>query len=242
MIKSLNIIFTMAGVNKRFTDAGYNTSKYMLPLNGITIFENVLNSFLDIKEMIHTFVFVLPNNKEKIEFVTKVLSKKDISNYKIFTLDSETKGQAETALLGLKKINNSKKILIFNIDTFLINHEIKKVDFNNDNSIPCIITSGDNWSFVKINEKNIAIEVAEKRRISNLCSIGMYIFKNKEIYQKAYEETYSSKKNQAEEYIAPMYNSMIDFGLKVSVDTLDTKNVIIVGVPSEYEYYSDLFK
>ena len=61
--------------------------------------------------------------------------------------------------------------------------------------IPFFNSEGKNWSFLKIKNK-IVIEVKEKERISNNCSVGTYFFKNSEEFYSLAKEYINHKKNE----------------------------------------------
>ena len=69
---------------------------------------------------------------------------------------------------------------------------------------------GDNWSFAKI-KNNKVIKTSEKKRISNLCSNGLYFFKNKKIFLNSYKNSIEIfKKNKKELYISLLFNFLIE--------------------------------
>ena len=89
--------------------------------------------------------------------------------------------------------------------------------------IPCFEARGDHWSFAKSSnlDKNSAIEVREKVRISNNCSVGTYIFSSCEILVNLFEEYIKeyNPKNK-EHYIAPIYQFAIEKNMKVIISKI----------------------
>ena len=72
---------------------------------------------------------------------------------------------------------------------------------------------GDHWSFGKPNPQkpSEAIEIAEKKRISSLASIGLYGFRNMQQFQTIAEwQLKHGEPVRGEHYIAPMLQTMID--------------------------------
>ena len=57
-------------------------------------------------------------------------------------------------------------------------NDIKYKDICGDGFIPCFKAEGTHWSFVKLNDTGKAVEVREKERISDNCTIGLYYFKD----------------------------------------------------------------
>jgi CTP:molybdopterin cytidylyltransferase MocA len=240
MKKKINIVITMAGNGIRFRHAGYDLPKFMITVHGKTLFEWSLNSLDGLKDYVEMYVFIIKRDVTTREFVIKLCNDLRITNYKIVELSKTTDGQATTALIGLKAINNKYGILIYNIDTYVKPAEINISDFSNNSHIPCSELEGDNWSFVKIDESGNAIEVAEKVRISKNCSIGAYYFPNHEVYLNAYHDYYGelNKFNITEKYIAPIYNSIIKNGDVVTINLINPNNVHVLGTPSELERFA----
>ena len=63
-------VITMGGLSKRFSEAGYNTPKYALPLGNKTLFEFAVSSF---KNYFKTdlFIFVVKSDGFAPEFVRR---------------------------------------------------------------------------------------------------------------------------------------------------------------------------
>ena len=108
-------------------------------------------------------------------------------------------------------------------------------EIDGDGFIPCFQAEGTHWSFVKIDDSGKAIEVREKERISDYCSIGAYYFKSAGLYSELYEEYYSGGKHleKNEKYVAPLYNLMITKNMDVRIQILNKNKVHVLGTPEE---------
>ncbi len=233
------IIFPMAGLSSRFTKAGYDKPKYMLDLQGNSVFFHAVNSFKkyfkDFK-----FLFIYRDIKDTRKFIKEECEKLGVTSYESIKLEQETLGQAHTVRLGLErsKFDNNESILIFNIDTFRPNFSLPtSLDFSQiDGYLEVFEADGEQWSFVLVDENNNVIKTTEKERISSLCSSGLYYFKRvkdfKEIFDKMKEQNDFSK---GELYIAPMYNYLIKKGLLVKYYKISLDEIIFCGTPNEYE-------
>lgn len=224
------IIIPMAGLSSRFFKAGYQEPKYKLLAHGKSLFEW---SVLTFKEQYKTeeFIFICRDVYDTPEFVEQEIKKIGITKYQIVILNRETRGQAETVFLSLDKVKDNDPIIIFNIDTY--EREFSFYNEGNDAYLEVFKGEGEHWSFaLPKNGSNEVIRTAEKERISNLCSNGVYGFRNKAIYINAYIKM--QRDNPGELYIAPMYNYIIDSGKKVLYKTVEIGNHIFMGTPSEY--------
>lgn len=228
----------MAGLSSRFLKAGYTKPKYMLEINKESVFIRAVSSFKCFFN-IHKFLFIYRNINDTKNFIKQECKKIQLQNYECVELDKETLGQAHTCYLGLLGYSKDESILIFNIDTFRLNFSLPNTfDINKiDGYLEVFKASGEQYSFVKtLNNSNKVIQTAEKMRISNLCSTGLYYFRKcgefKEIFIQMQHANDTSKN---EFYIAPMYNYLIAKGMDIRVFEISINDIIFCGLPSEYE-------
>ncbi len=236
----MTIIFPMAGLSSRFAKAGYDKPKYMLDVDGRTVFFHAVSSF---KKYFNEskILFVYRDIQNTKEFIVKECQDMGIKDYEIIELDFETEGQAHTVELGLRKANFSKdeSILIFNIDTFRPNFTLpKELDFKNiDGYLEVFEAEGEQWSFIlpENESSNKVIKTAEKDRISSLCSSGLYYFKKTEDFLHIFDEiVQKNDRSKNEFYIAPMYNYLINEGGDIRYSKIDLDEIIFCGTPDEY--------
>jgi hypothetical protein len=237
------IVIPMAGLSSRFTAAGYDRPKYMLPLFGRTLFEHSVRSFEPYFET-DPFLFVFRNVAGTPAFVAEQVAMLGIRTAVLVSLDAPTAGQAETVEIGLRRgnIDPATAITIFNIDTFRPGFRFPPVteDPQAEGYLEVFRGEGANWSFVKPSENDArwASETAEKRAISDLCCTGLYHFRRAADFLAAFEAAKSDETllgPKSEIYVAPLYNWLIRQGRKVGYNVVDRSDVIFCGVPAEYD-------
>lgn len=229
------IIITMAGLSSRFFKAGYKKPKYALELCGKTLFEWSVKSFINFFE-IEYFLFVVRPDDFAESFVINEVKKLGIKNYGIFRLNSDTRGQAETAYLALKPYEKDFPITIFNIDTIRYNYEEPNFISDCDGYLEVFLGEGEHWSFVEPGPSQSVIRTTEKQRISNLCSDGLYFFKSQLQFRKIFEQAVESHDQvKGEFYIAPLYNRIINQGGVVKYNIIGCHQIDFCGTPDEYE-------
>lgn len=233
------IIFPMAGLSSRFTKAGYELPKYMLDINGKSVFYHAVNSFNKYFNNCQ-FLFIYRNIKNTKTFIKKECKNMGLRFYNMVELEFQTQGQAHTVELGLQKsnLNLNDSILIFNIDTFRPNFtlpntfDISKID----GYLEVFEGEGDQWSFVMPKGIDDVAKTTEKDRISSLCSSGLYYFGSANdfinIFKKSFE---TDKRDKGEFYIAPLYNELIAQGKIVKYFKIKIDDIIFCGTPQEYE-------
>jgi hypothetical protein len=230
----------MAGASNRFKMAGYELPKFRLPaINHLNLFQCSLLSFKNYF-LSEKFVIIFRSEFVKGYEIEKWCANIGLSVDKIVLIDlnHQTRGQAETVYKGLIKLNDIHRdeLIIFNVDTVYSNFE---KDLKYRNYIDVAQMSGDHWSFVRPSAQHPerAAEVTEKRRISNFCSIGLYVFENFQLYSEIYNKYMATLSEHEELYIAPMYQEMINKGIEVNLREVRDGQVLILGTPTEYEAY-----
>ena len=180
----MNIVITMAGLGLRFRDAGYTVPKYQIEVNGKTLFDwsmsSLENFFGD------TFIFLVRREDDATDFINAACDRMGI-DAKIIQLEKLTRGQAETAMFASKFWSVDEPLLIYNIDTYVEPGQLRPELLHGAGFIPCFTAEGTHWSFVKLDASGKAVEVREKERISNHCSIGAYYFQSARLYADLYE-------------------------------------------------------
>ncbi len=238
-MKKMNLIITMGGIGSRFKKAGYEVPKYMIQAKGKTLFEWSMDSLLDYNKQINKYVFVVRKEDHALEFIKKHCEAYGLKKIEIIEIDYLTDGQATTALIGIEQCNLDEAVMIYNIDTYVEPYELKLCDINGDGHIPCFHADGDHWSFVKTDKTGKVIEVKEKVRISNNCTLGAYYFSSGRLFQYLYEKYYSKSdySKAKERYVAPLYNIMIKLGLNVTVSYVSADKVHVLGTPEELKVF-----
>ena len=228
-------IIPMAGLSSRFFKAGFNIPKYQLTLGNESVFSWSVKSFIRYFNT-DRFVFIYRDIFNTYDFILSEILSLNIKNYDLILLDNPTLGQADTVYQGVSKLRCDDEIFIFNIDSKIDNFLKPTWRKNCDGYLEVFKGKGDNWSFVKPKNDFEVLETAEKDRISDLCSDGLYYFKNVEIFTQLFKEVSSkSDKTKGEYYIAPLYNYLIRDKRKVFYDVIDASRLKFCGTPAEYD-------
>lgn len=235
----MTIVITMAGLGSRFKKAGYEMPKYMIEAHGKTLFDWSMESLKGYEKEDTEYIFIVRKEDEAEKFILSHCERAGITNTKVIEIDKLTDGQATTAMLAAPYWKKQSELMIYNIDTYVESYELKSEDIAGDGYIPCFHAGGDHWSFVKLDEDGNAVEVREKVRISDNCTLGAYYFKTCELYEKLYQEYYSTeeKLEKGEKYVAPLYNYMIEKGMEVRISIIDYGKVHVLGTPEELEIF-----
>jgi hypothetical protein len=233
------IVIPMAGLSRRFAEAGYDRPKYMLPLRGKTVFDHAVESFRAYFST-QEFLFIGRDVAGTAAFLQQSCAALGVRRMKTVMLDAPTAGQAETVECGLRDagVADEASITIFNIDTFRQNFSFPTSPWwpGSDGYLEVFTGSGANWSYVRPSptEAGGVLETAEKRPISDLCCTGLYHFARAGEFRAALTRE-RARPAAPELYVAPLYNHLIADGRKIHFSLVDQREIVFCGVPAEYE-------
>ena len=229
-----------AGAGTRTQIINSKVPKPLLLLHGKTLLEHSLSSLQLASD---DLILIIGQKKDALSrSQEQICSHLNISKNQIrwIDLDFLTRGQLDTALIGAMKVPLNYSLAVFNCDSYFMSSEVTAFlrDANWEGLIPCSAEAGDSWSFCRVDEGSDSIlktlEVAEKNRISNWCSVGFYFFRNIELFrQQANEEI--QKSTEAEHFVAPLYNRYIENHLPVG--TIPIKSFKAMGSVAQIQSY-----
>ena len=235
----------MAGISRRFSEAGYTVPKYMLEAHGRTLFAHAVGGFSAFFNAV-PFLFIARDVAGTPDFIRAECRKLGIADTRVTILDAATAGQAETVALGLARadVAQDAPITVFNIDTFRPGFRFPDTFALDavDGYLEVFRGEGANWSYVRSAApgSDRVVETTEKQPISDLCCTGLYHFGSAGLYQHAYEAFINGGAlalGLTELYVAPMYNLLIKEGRDIRYNLIGKDEVIFCGVPSEYESF-----
>ena len=188
----MTVVITMAGLGSRFRKAGYKMPKYQIEAHGRTLFDWSMESLKGFADPENDYIFVVRKEDDAEEFIRSSCEKIGITNVTVIGIDYLTDGQATTAMLAKDVWDKESALMIYNIDTYVEAYEMKTEQIAGDGFIPCFHAPGDHWSFAKLDANGKVVEVREKERISDNCTLGAYYFKTCALYEQLYNEYYTS--------------------------------------------------
>jgi NDP-sugar pyrophosphorylase family protein len=247
------IIIPMAGLSSRFKKAGYDQPKYMLRAGSRSVFAHAVISFEALFDT-ETFVFVCRDVADTPAFIRYEISKLEPEplDYRVVVLDAPTSGQAETVAAGVEALDTDRTepLTIFNIDTFRPGFAFpRQIDLEAvDGYLEVFEGEGEHWSFVEPDAvrraSGRALRVAEKQRISDLCSTGLYHFRTVGMFLDLYQRTLDTEAvalQGGERFVAPLFQMAIEDGADIRYNLISRNSVIFCGEPEEYRDVCERF-
>ncbi len=237
---SLNVVITMAGYGKRFYEAGYRVPKFQIEAHGRSLLQWSLLSLQHFFAPDTRLIFVCLREHQFADALRAEARKFSVQDVHIVELDAVTDGQATTAYASRAAWLDAP-VLVFNIDTFVHPRSLSPEMIPSDAKgwIPCFAAPGEHWSFVRVDAAGRAVEVAEKSRISEHASIGLYWFASKTQFESAYQRFFarSDALVRGERYIAPMYQQLLNDGDCVRISVLPAQDIHVLGTPTELQAF-----
>jgi hypothetical protein len=234
------IVIPMAGESRRFREAGFQKPKYMLPLLDRSLFAWSVGSFERYFES-EPFAFVMLKAQGAAAFVRSEIEALGIRSARVVELEAPTTGQAMTVEKGLEALGAeaaSSPITIFNIDTIRPGFVMPETMKGSAGYLEVFRGPGEHWSFVEpaATPHGVA-RTTEKERISDLCCTGLYYFDSGARFMQALNAQRTlagGGRVKGEEYVAPMYNRLIEAGCDIRYHVIERAEVEFSGVPAEY--------
>jgi NDP-sugar pyrophosphorylase family protein len=209
------LIIPMAGRGSRYANVGYTTPKPLIEINGKSM---LYHAFQSVKDVPYTkVVFIALKEHERDYGIRKLIQEQIVQDFELILLDDVTEGQLCTVLEASAYFKQGHAILIAASDSYIKSNIENDIKQNNiDGLISVINLPGEQWSFAKTDEEGKVIEVAEKTRISDNASTGIYYFKDARLFEQMGNELINQKETtKGEYYIMPLYNKLIAQGANI---------------------------
>ena len=234
-IQNLNILIPMAGLGSRFEQAGYTFPKPLIDVLGKPMIQMVVDNlgfdahYIFIVRRSHYLKYNLANLLNLIA-----------PNCTIIQVDYLTRGAACTTLLAESYINNEHQLIIANSDQFMewnpTEFYYKMSETRADGGVVTFESVHPKFSYVKLDEKENVVEVAEKNPISNRATTGVYWYKKGSDYVKYAEQMITKNLTVNNEfYVAPVFNEYIADGKKIK--TFNVDKMWCLGTPEDHTYF-----
>lgn len=164
-------------------------------------------------------VFVLLREHEAQFQVRSMLTSMVQQPVSFVLLDEVTDGQLCTVLAAKEFMKEDEDVLVAASDTWVqsrLGDDVLQPHI--DGLISVAQLPGEQWSFARTDDTGHVVEVAEKVRISDQASTGLYYFRRAGDLIRFGEEMIARKeKTRGEYYVIPVYQKMIEAGLHIGI-------------------------
>lgn len=231
-----NILIPMAGLGSRFLKNGFSVPKQLINIKDKHLID-ISMSCIDTDRC--NLIFIIRDEHVYNFRMDDILKKKFGNDIKIIVLDKLTDGSVCSCLEAKQYIDNDDPLIIHTLDIEFSPafNPYSMYDISSDGVILTFKSNSNNYSYAKI-ENNLIIQTAEKKAISQNACVGIYGFKRGSDFCKYAEKMISlNLRTNNEFYISPMYNLLIQDGLKITNQEVEKMHVF--GTPEEFNFYKN---
>lgn len=176
---------------------------------------------MDISEYDRIIITILQEHVDNFD-ADKVLSNAfcfaEDSRYEICILEEPTSCQAETVYLSLLNCNVQGSFAVKDSDNYIDCDLSKKIDYVvgiNITEFPKEVRRLAAKSFLVMNEQGIIVDIIEKKIVSENISVGLYGFRDAELFMKSYLYLQSVNEQKNEIYISHIIAYLIGSGQSI---------------------------
>jgi NDP-sugar pyrophosphorylase family protein len=242
ILPDTTLIMPIGGLGKRFTEAGYTVPKAMIPVDDIPMFEAAINAL----PRCDTTVVTIKGSEIEVP-----------PCYDHVELETQTKGQAETCYLAIKKREPKNHIMIGACDhaNYYDEYELKRLI--NDEAVDFVVFGTRGYSnaikkpasYAWIDAdaaghiKSIVTKKILKNPQTDWLLTGAFWFRSAEVFVKAAERLFAKNDTVNDEfYVDQAINHAIALGYDGRVLSVDY--FVPWGTPEElktYEFWKAMF-
>lgn len=236
----------MSGMGNRFVEAGYQTPKPLIEIDGIPVIEHVVNMFPSEED----FIFIC-NSKHLAETDMMAMLQKIAPKGQIIEIPPHKKGPVYAVQYVENLIDDEEEVIVnycdfacyWNYPDFLEHTRSR----NADGCVPAYkgfhphMLGTTNYAFMR-DEKQWMLEIKEKEpftdnRMEEYASMGTYYFKKGSYVKRYFKELMLQDINlNGEYYVSLIYNLLVEDGLKVSI--YEIQHMLQWGTPQDVEEYN----
>ena len=234
--QGLNVLIPMAGLGSRFKDAGYVFPKPLVEVDAKPMIQAVVESI----GVNATYTYIVQKEhyeKYNLSYLLNLIT----PDCNIVQVDGITEGAAVTCLLAKEYIDNESPLILANSDQ-IVEWNSRQFIYdlmtkNADGGIATFESTHPKWSYAKVNSDGLVTEVAEKKPISNIATVGIYYWKHGSDFVKYAEQMIDKDiRTNNEFYVCPVFNEAIADNKRVFASNI--KKMWGVGTPEDLNNYN----
>jgi NDP-sugar pyrophosphorylase family protein len=238
--RMLDIVIPMAGYGSRFTKAGFHLPKPLIDVNGQPMIRRVIENLKP--ALPHRFIFLALEEHLQKYNLSRLLPEWAGSQTVCVPVRQVTEGAACTVLLAREFLRPDHDMMIANSDQLVDVSCTEYITWSRQENVDgSILVFEDNdlkWSYARVNPAGEIVEVAEKKAISSLATVGIYYFRSGQHFVKAADQMISKNiRVNNEFYVCPVYNEMIQKKQRLMPWKIAKSAMHGIGTPEDLAIY-----
>lgn len=235
VMENLNVIIPAAGQGSRFAKAGWKKPKPFIDVESRPMLAHVIENVAPRGAQVTLLL-----RSDHISAHPDLTSQFEKTGARIVRVEALTEGTACTVLLARKQFDTDRPMLVANSDQ-LVDFDVSAYvrdcfERELDGSILVFRdpTKDPKWSFARVDENGLVLEVAEKKPISDLATVGIYLFaRGSDFVAAAVDMIAENERVNGEFYTCPVYNYMIKNGARIGVFEVPMEAMSGLGTPED---------
>lgn len=228
----MKIIMPMAGKGSRLGQLTRDFPKPLVPVAGRPMLAWAMDSVRTVNCDV-LIAIVQAEHDRRFRMREIIRASWPESPVEILTVDAIPPGQLCT-VLAAREFIDGEDVLIISSDTLVKAPLTKDITAARKAGLRGLISvaplAGDKWSFVRLDSCGKVIEVAEKRRISDIASTGVYwLASGREFLAHADKAIHNNSRINNEFYIMPVYEQYLAAACGIGISLAST--VLDMGEP-----------
>ncbi|WGW06067.1 glycosyltransferase family 2 protein [Tropicibacter oceani] len=233
--QSVNVIIPAAGEGSRFAKAGWKKPKPFIDVEGRPMLDHVIDNVAPAGASVSLLL-----RAAHMDAQPAIVHGFEKAGVDILPVDKLTEGTACTVLLARKVYDNDRPMMVANSDQ-LVDFDVTDyvqdcLDRGLDGSILVFRdpSMDPKWSFAKLDDQGLVTEVAEKKPISDLATVGIYLFtRGRDFVSATADMIAANERVNGEFYTCPVYNYMIANGARIGVYEVAMDAMSGLGTPED---------
>ncbi len=226
----LNLVVAMAGAGSRFSRAGYDLPKPLIPAFGEPMYRHAVRSLP--LHLAQTLVCLIRRDAHAARLRRDIEETFQPYHPIVIALDHLTRGQAETVLYAKPHLAFHLPVLIHNADSAFEMRSFADFPPAADGALLLFRGAGSQWSYAAMDGEGRVSRVTEKDPISPYASTGTYYFRSSvRLFELIDDAMRRDETVRGEYYLGPLYNRMIAEG--ATVRGCEVERFISFGTPED---------
>lgn len=233
--QGLNVLIPMAGLGSRFKEAGYVFPKPLVEVHGKPMIQAVVES-LGIKARYTYIVQKDHYSKYNLSYLLNLIT----PGCNIVQVEEMTEGAASTCLLAKGYIDNESPLIMANSDQ-IVEWNSRQFIYdlmtkNADGGIATFKSTHPKWSYARVDSNGLVLEVAEKKPISDIATVGIYYWKHGSDFVKYADQMIEKNiRTNGEFYVCPVFNEAILDNKRIFTSNIN--KMWGIGTPEDLNNY-----
>jgi dTDP-glucose pyrophosphorylase len=235
------VVMPMAGRGSRFSNEGYSIPKPLIEVLGVPMFVQAIKSIEGVP--FSKLVLICLEEHEMAYNITGLIKQHLWHlNVQLICIPDITEGQLCTVMEAKVEFKD-ESLLVIASDSYIqgnLQSDLENL-IDSDGIISVINLPGESWSFARTDETGRVVQVAEKERISDYASTGIYYFKDgNEFISIGTEMIAKNERVRGEFYIIPVYQKMITSGKLIRISKAN--QMWDMGTPENLQKFLNHFQ